>query len=136
MRQAPVIPAGSHLDYWDSKDEALVSARNMEVYNHWGPVDTDARLPPERMSELFGTLATYYQPPPAQVLPSNCGLWKPQVQSSLRQGACEEAATEHACGFRPAASATRQLQGRRSPAWQCAQECLASAATASGRTWC
>ncbi len=67
--QAPVIPAGSHLDYWDSKDEALVSARNMEVYNHWGPVDTDARLPPERMSELFGTLATYYQPRPKQVLP-------------------------------------------------------------------
>jgi hypothetical protein len=39
----------------------------MEVYNHWGPVDHDVRLPPERISELFGTVATYYAPPKKQV---------------------------------------------------------------------
>lgn len=65
--QAPVIPAGSHLDYWDSKDEALVNARGMEVYNHWGPVNESVTLPPERMSELFGTMASYYVPPNKQV---------------------------------------------------------------------
>ena len=41
----------------------------MEVYNHWGPVNQDVTLPAERVSQLFGTLATYYQPPPVRVLP-------------------------------------------------------------------
>lgn len=29
--QAPVVPSGPHLAYWDSKDEALVNARGMQV---------------------------------------------------------------------------------------------------------
>ncbi len=67
--QAPVIPAGQHLHYWDSADEAnaLVSMRGMELQNHWGPVNANATLPPERLSALFGTVATYYSPPKPQV---------------------------------------------------------------------
>lgn len=29
--QAPVVPSGPHLAYWDSKDETLVNARGMQV---------------------------------------------------------------------------------------------------------
>lgn len=29
--QAPLVPSGPHLAYWDSKDEALVNARGMQV---------------------------------------------------------------------------------------------------------
>jgi hypothetical protein len=67
--QAPVIQAGEHLHYWDSVDEAnaLVNMRGMELQNHWGPVNANATLPPERISQLFGTVATYYTPPKAQV---------------------------------------------------------------------
>lgn len=62
--QAPLVPAGVHLDYWDSREASAIP--RMEVYNHWGPVDQDVTLPAERISQLFGTLATYYQPPPVR----------------------------------------------------------------------
>ncbi|EIE18629.1 hypothetical protein COCSUDRAFT_45128 [Coccomyxa subellipsoidea C-169] len=66
--KAPVMPAGQHLHYWDSADEAnaLVNMRGMELQNHWGPVNANATLPPERLSALFGTVATYYTPPEPQ----------------------------------------------------------------------
>lgn len=83
-----MIPAGAHLHYWDSTDEAnaLVNARGMELQNHWGPVDAHVTLPPERLSALFGTVATYYSPPKPQV-PSQSG------RSGLRRQA--ETKTEH-----------------------------------------
>ena len=31
--QAPVVPSGPHLAYWDSKDETLVNARGMQVHH-------------------------------------------------------------------------------------------------------
>ncbi len=68
--QAPKLPAGANLHYWDSVDEenALVNMRGMELQNHWGPVNANATLPPERIAQLFGTVASYYAPPPkAQV---------------------------------------------------------------------
>ncbi|CAL8464282.1 g3817 [Coccomyxa elongata] len=64
--QAPKLPAGANLHYWDSVDEenALVNMRGMELQNHWGPVNANATLPLERISQLFGTVASYYAPPP------------------------------------------------------------------------
>ena len=65
--QAPVVPGGMHLTYWDSEAaQALVNARGMEYYNHWGAVDESVTLPPERIAELFGTRAVYYTPTQAR----------------------------------------------------------------------
>lgn len=45
-----------------------MNMRGMELQNHWGPVNANATLPPERIAQLFGTVASYYAPPPkAQV---------------------------------------------------------------------
>ena len=69
LAQAPVIPGGSHLAYWDSdKAGAMVDTRALEISNHWGPVDAQAELPAERLSELFGTVATYVTPSAQQVM--------------------------------------------------------------------
>lgn len=66
--QAPKVEAGIHLLYWDSgMDSMLVNARNMEVQNHWGPVDASAQLPPERISQFFGQRASYYVPSTTKV---------------------------------------------------------------------
>lgn len=35
VHQAPVVPDGSHLHYWDSDAAALVNQRGMEISNHW-----------------------------------------------------------------------------------------------------
>ncbi len=43
--QAPKIPAGVYLDYWDSKrSRMLVNARGMELSNHWGAHDQVRQL--------------------------------------------------------------------------------------------
>lgn len=69
LMQAPVIPGGSHLAYWDSdKAGAMVDSRALEISNHWGPVDAQAELPAERLSELFGTVASYVTPSVRQVM--------------------------------------------------------------------
>ena len=66
MLQAPAVPTGAHLAYWDSgKTRTLVNARGMELGNHWGPVDAHTELPEERLAELFGLHSTYYEPPKA-----------------------------------------------------------------------
>lgn len=39
----------------------------LQVYNHWGPVDEHKTLPTERLNELFGSMASYYEPPSNQV---------------------------------------------------------------------
>ncbi|KAK9825982.1 hypothetical protein WJX74_003112 [Apatococcus lobatus] len=71
LKQAPVIPGGSHLAYWDSdKAGAMVDSRALEISNHWGPVDAQAELPAERLSELFGTVASYVTPLIRQVGPA------------------------------------------------------------------
>jgi hypothetical protein len=62
------VDHGVHLLYWDSEMESmLVNNRNMEVQNHWGPVDAGAQLPAERIAEFFGRKASYYAPPNKQV---------------------------------------------------------------------
>ena len=48
--QAPAVPQGPHLAYWDSgKARTLVNARGMELGNHWGPVDALTELPDEQL---------------------------------------------------------------------------------------
>lgn len=62
------MPSGQHLAYWDSdKARALVNARGLELSNHWGPVDAHKELSEEVLAQFFGTRASYYQPPSAEV---------------------------------------------------------------------
>lgn len=60
--QAPSIPAGTHLAYWDSDKASLLNNKGMEVYNHWGAVDEHVQLPEHVISQFFTTRATYYEP--------------------------------------------------------------------------
>ncbi|KAK9789555.1 hypothetical protein WJX73_002923 [Symbiochloris irregularis] len=64
LAQAPAVPSGSHLAYWDSdKARALVNARGMELSNHWGPVDAHKELSDETIASFFSQRASYYVPP-------------------------------------------------------------------------
>lgn len=68
MLQAPEVPGGSHLTYWDSdKARALVNARGMELSNHWGPVDAHKELSDDVLAQFFGTRASYYVAPTNEV---------------------------------------------------------------------
>jgi hypothetical protein len=60
--QAPVLPGGMHLAYWDSDKASLLNNKGMEVYNHWGSVDENVQLPDSVISQFFTTRATYYDP--------------------------------------------------------------------------
>ena len=43
--QAPVVPAGGHLHYWDSGSGSASAANSgMEISNHWGAVDRDTQV--------------------------------------------------------------------------------------------
>ncbi|KAK9807595.1 hypothetical protein WJX72_003694 [[Myrmecia] bisecta] len=67
LQQAPEVPAGNHLSYWDSESaRALVNARGMELQNHWGPVDAHKELPETQLAQFFGVRASYYTPAAAQ----------------------------------------------------------------------
>lgn len=69
--QAPSVEGGIHLLYWDSEMEGmLVNSRNMEVQNHWGPVDASAQLPADRITQFFGQRASYYVPSGRKVDPA------------------------------------------------------------------
>lgn len=69
--QAPSVESGIHLLYWDSEMEGmLVNSRNMEVQNHWGPVDASAQLPADRIKQFFGQRASYYVPSGSKVGPA------------------------------------------------------------------
>ena len=65
--QAPTIPAGTHLAYWDSDKASLLSNKGMEVYNHWGAVDGNVEMPDNVISQFFTTRASYYDPAAAKV---------------------------------------------------------------------
>ena len=65
--QAPTIPAGTHLAYWDSDKASLLSNKGMEVYNHWGAVDAHVEMPDSVVSQFFSTRASYYDPAAAKV---------------------------------------------------------------------
>ena len=60
--QAPMLPGGTHLAYWDSDSASLLNNKAMEVYNHWGAVDEHVALPESVVSQFFTTRATYYDP--------------------------------------------------------------------------
>ena len=68
--QAPMLPGGTHLAYWDSDSASLLNNKAMEVYNHWGAVDEHVALPESVVSQFFTTRATYYDP--TQVLRGDC----------------------------------------------------------------
>lgn len=43
--QAPVVPPGGHLQYWDSGSASASAANSgMEISNHWGAVDRDTQV--------------------------------------------------------------------------------------------
>lgn len=67
--QAPALPAGTHLAYWDSDKASLLNNKGMEVYNHWGAVDENVQLPEHVISQFFTTRASYYDPSKVAVLP-------------------------------------------------------------------
>ena len=62
LMQAPALPAGTHLAYWDSDKASLLNNKGMEVYNHWGAVDENVQLPEHVISQFFTTRASYYDP--------------------------------------------------------------------------
>lgn len=68
--QAPALPAGNHLAYWDSDKASLLNNKGVEVYNHWGAVDEHVPLPEHVISQFFTTRATYYEP--GKVIPVSC----------------------------------------------------------------
>ena len=75
--QAPKIPGGNHLAYWDSDKASLLNNKGMEVYNHWGAVDAHVTLPDHVISQFFSTRSSYYDPEEAKVtqkqFPANIG---------------------------------------------------------------
>lgn len=73
LQEAPVLPWGSYLDTWGSSSATPANQRGLEVENHWGRVDLDAVIPPERAAE-FNVCATYYKDQPQEIHPCNAPL--------------------------------------------------------------
>lgn len=42
--QAPVMPAGLQLDYWEAGGSMGAARSGMEIQNHWGAVDAHVQL--------------------------------------------------------------------------------------------
>lgn len=73
LQEAPVLPWGSYLDTWGSNSATPANQRGLEVENHWGRVDSDAVIPPERAAE-FNVRATYYKDQQPEIQPCNAPL--------------------------------------------------------------
>lgn len=73
LQEAPVLPWGSYLDTWGSSSATPANQRGLEVESHWGRVDLDAVIPPERAAE-FNVCATYYKDQPPEIQPCNARL--------------------------------------------------------------
>lgn len=73
LQEAPVLPWGSYLDTWGSNSATPANQRGLEVENHWGRVDLDAVIPPERAAE-FNVCATYYKDQQPEIQPCNAPL--------------------------------------------------------------
>lgn len=73
LQEAPVLPWGSYLDTWGSNSATPANQRGLEVENHWGRVDLDAVIPPERAAE-FNVCATYYEDQPPEIQSCNAPL--------------------------------------------------------------
>lgn len=66
LQKAPVIPWGHYLEHWGEEHRVQIDSRGLDVDNHWGPVDSEAVFPADRVKE-FSQRTSYYEP---QALPN------------------------------------------------------------------
>ncbi|KAH9311930.1 hypothetical protein KI387_026965 [Taxus chinensis] len=74
-QEAPILPWGSYLDAWGSNSAIPANQRGLEIESHWGRVDLDAVIPPEKASE-FNVRATYYEDKRHEIQPCRARLRK------------------------------------------------------------